>query len=68
MVEKIDAQSQTVLYIRYIKVLSRTDFEHLFLNYFESELIYRDGPSIKNVSFVRARKECYIFKIVKQSP
>ena len=29
----------------------------IFLNYFESELFYRDGPFTKNVSFVGARKK-----------
>ena len=38
-----------------------------FLNYFESELFYRDAPFTKNVSFVWARKKCYIFKIGEQS-
>ena len=35
-----------------------------FLNYFESELFYRDGPITKSVSFVGARK---IFRIGEQS-
>ena len=39
----------------------------IFLNYFESELLYGDEPSIKNVSFVGARKKCDIFKISEQS-
>ena len=34
-----------------------------FLEYFESELFYRDGPFIKNVSSVETRKKCYIFEI-----
>ena len=31
-----------------------------FLNYFESDLFYRDGPFIKNVSFVETQKMLYI--------
>ena len=31
-------------------------------NYFDSELSYRDGPYIRNVSFVEMRKKYYIFK------
>ena len=38
-----------------------------FLDYFESELFYRDEPFIKNVSFVGTRKKCYIIKIGEQS-
>jgi len=35
-----------------------------FLNYFESELFYRDGPFTKNVSFVGARKKVIYSKLV----
>jgi len=38
-----------------------------FLDYFESELFYRDGPFIISVSFVETQKTCYIFKIGEQS-
>ena len=45
-------------YIYHIYI-GRTDFEHHFLNYFESELFYRDGPFLKNVVFVETRKLIY---------
>ena len=65
IIEKIgcskSVQPSTVIYIIY-KV--RTDFEHHFLNYIESELFYWDEPFTKNVSFGGARKKCYIFKLV----
>ena len=35
-----------------------------FLNYFKSELFYRDGPFTKNVSFVGARKNVIFSKLV----
>ena len=38
----------------------------LFLNYFESELLYRDGPFIKSVSSDETRKKFDILKIAEQ--
>ena len=45
----------------------RRTLSTIFLNYFASQLFYRDGPFIINVSFVETRKKCYIFKIGEQS-
>ena len=57
-----------VIYIIYITVLGRTDFEHpIFSIILSQSCFYRDGPLIKNVSFVKPRKKCYIFKIGEQS-
>jgi len=55
-----------MLYILYTYI-TRTDFEHIFPNYFESGLFYREEPFIKNVPLVGARKKLYIFKIAEQS-
>ena len=54
---KVSPTEYCFIYIIYI---TRTDFEHQFLNYFESELLYRDGTFIKNVSFVETQKTSYI--------
>ena len=53
-------------YIYYIYI-TQTDFEHHISQLFESELFYRDGPFINNVSFVETRKKFCIFKIGEQS-
>ena len=39
----------------------------IIYNYFESDLFYRDGLIIKNVSFVKTRKKFDIFKFGEQS-
>jgi len=39
-----------------------------FLNYFESELFCRDGPFLKNVSFVETLKICYIYSKLVNNP
>ena len=41
-----------------------TLFSQLFRG---SELFYRDGPSMKNVSFVEGTKNCYIYKTVNNN-
>ena len=52
----------------FITVLGRIDFGHPIFSIISNEkLFYRDGPFIKNVSFVGTRKKCYIFKISEQS-
>ena len=38
--------------------------EYCFFNCFESALYYRDGPFIKNVSFVETRKNVIYSKLV----
>ena len=43
---------------------SKGDLKGLFTNFeYITELFYRDGPLIKNVSSVEIRKKCYISKI-----
>ena len=42
-------------------------FEQHFSLLFLVRVIYRDGPFIRNVSFVETRKKCFIFKIGEQS-
>ena len=61
--EKWCSTSVRVIYIIYITVLGRTDFEHSIFSIIESELFYRHEPLIKNVSFVETREKCYIFEI-----
>ena len=61
MIENGAQVSPCYIYIIKITLLGRT------LNYFESKLFYRDGPFTKNVSFVGARKKCYIFENGEQT-
>ena len=65
MIEKNGAQSQSVLYIYsiYNSTWSVWLWAPYFLNYFESELFYRD-PFMKNVSFVKTRKNDIYSKLV----
>jgi len=51
------------MYIIYITVLDWTDLIPYFLNYFESELLCRDGSFIKNV-FVETRKNVGYSKLL----
>ena len=49
----------------HIKLFGRTDFKHpIIFNYFVSELLYRDGPFIKNVSFVETQKNVLYSELV----
>ena len=47
----------------YIHCIYNTDWlwAPYFLNYFESELFYRDGPFIKNISSAETRQNFYIY-------
>ena len=50
----------------YVYYIYNTDWlwAPYFLNYFNSELFYRDGPIIKNVSFVETQKNGTYSKLV----
>ena len=48
--------------------ITRTGFEHHFSQLFRVRgFLYRDGPFVRNVSFVETQEKCYSFKIEEQS-
>ena len=67
--EKWCSKSVRVKYIYDIYNSTRSEWlwAPYFLNCFESELLYRDGPFIKNGSFAEKRNFFYIFNIGEQS-
>jgi len=59
------SKSVRVIFVIYITVLGRTDFEHPIFSIVSSQsFFYRDGPFIKNVSFVETRKNVIYSKLV----
>ena len=66
--EKGCTKSVRVIYVYIYNIYSSTRSDRLcapsFLNYFESEWFYRDGPFTKNVSFGGARKNVIYSKLV----
>ena len=61
-------KSVRVIYIIYIIVLGRIDFDHPIFSIISSQSRFIEIYLFtKNVSFVGARKKCYIFKTGEQS-